>query len=109
MSIKLKVNNELFSSIGVEIQQLSWRVNKESDIDILGGIVSSTGNASIIPFRIMGNLCDSSGNVLYTVQDFGSHTLDPIRYEVFHVFCADISRFIDMDTLSFVELFPARA
>lgn len=108
MRFPLKVNHELFASIGVQIQQASGRINKDCDIDILGGIFSSTGNASIIPFQVVGNLCDRSGNILYTVQDFCSHTLDPIRYEVFHMFCADVSRFVDMDALSFVELFPAR-
>jgi len=109
MNFSLQVKEELFSCIGIKIGQLYWSINEDKDINIFGSVFSTTGEAASIPFRVAGNMCDCSGNILYTLHDFSEHTLDPICYEVFHVFCADISRFIDLDSLSYVELFPVRA
>ena len=109
MIFSLQTKEELFSCIGIKIGQLYWSINEDKDINIFGSVSSTTGAAASIPFRIAGNICDCSGNILYTLHDFSEHTLDPICYEVFHVFCADISRFIDLDSRSYVELFPACA
>lgn len=109
MIFSLQTKEELFSCIGIKIGQLYWSINEDKDINIFGSVSSTTGAAASILFRIAGNICDCSGNILYTLYDFSEHTLDPICYEVFHVFCADIFRFIDLDSLSYVELFPASA
>lgn len=56
MNSSLHIKEELFSCIGIKIDQLSWYINEDGDIDIFGSVFSTTREAVSIPFRIAGNI-----------------------------------------------------
>ena len=102
--IKIKIKNEICKKLDVTIAQLSLQINKENDVYLHGSV--SWKEAKGTNIGIKASLCDTEGNILYIIRNFSDILLDITGYNTFKLYCSEITRFIEIGTLSYIEVFP---
>lgn len=104
--MELRIKTDLWDVFGLVIAQTSLRVNAEDDINIYGSITYNDAPPAK-KFRIQANMCNAKDDILYVLSDFSEHSLERINYEVFHIFCNRVTRFVALEEISYVELYPS--
>lgn len=102
--IEVKLKNKICEKLNVTITQMSLQINKENDVYLHGSV--SWKEAKGTNIGIKASLCDEEGNILYSIRNFSDISLDICGYNTFQLYCSDITRFIEMGALSYIEVFP---
>lgn len=105
---KVILKQELWQKIGVQVAQLNSYINEDNDIDIHGSLklLSEEKFAQYKDFQVKANLCDAENNILYTIGDYCERDL-ALGYDVFRLFFAKIDRFVSVEELACIEIFPS--
>lgn len=103
--MELRIKEHLFDIWGITIAQTYLQINEDTDINIYGSI--SCKDTPPMKFRIQANMCNAKDDILYVLSDFSEHSLEHINYEVFHIFCNRVTRFVALEEISYVELYPS--
>lgn len=103
--MELRIKEHLFDIWGITIAQTYLQINEDTDINIYGSI--SCKDTPPMKFRIQANMCAANGDILYALSDYTEHTLRQTNYEVFLLFCACVVRFIALEEICYVKLYPS--
>ena len=90
----------------LEIKQLYSALNEHNDIYVNGSINVLKGMPKDIKkVRPVANVCDEEGNILYVLDSFDNLNVKDNTYYSFSIDYVDISRYLDLEELSYVELY----
>lgn len=104
--MELKIKEHLFDICGISLAQTCLQISEDADINIYGSI-SCKDTPPAQKFRIQANMCKANDDILYVLSDYSEHSLEHINYEVFHIFCNRVTRFVALEEISYVELYPS--
>lgn len=52
------------------------------------------------------NLCDEEDRILFVDRSYSEINFELVNYDAFSISCSDLARFIDMDKLHHMEVYP---
>ena len=105
-AVELITKDELFKKVNIKHGQLCCYLNEENDIHINGSLTLEGKWSEDCVAMIKANLCDKEGNILYIVREFSCVNFKILEYVTFSIYCANITRFFDVQKLHHVELYP---
>lgn len=88
-----------------KVSQLYADINDEKDIHVNGSVSLIGDVGKITSIKIMANLCDAKGAILMNMNSYKSHKTEVSEYFVFNLYCADVSRYFDVNELEHIELY----
>lgn len=92
----------------VEISGLCLSINKEDDITIRGTIEALDGYKDLDKcLQVNAVLYNKYGQVLYTLNSFSDMRLSTNVFSTFSLYCAKITRFIDLKQLHTINVYPS--
>ena len=104
--IELKVKEGLFNNIGVEIAQLYCNLDKDGDFRVCGSVSSNNEKLEGYLLYLKINLCNEKGEILYTEKTYRGISFEMVNYDAFSMCCSNISRFLNIDQLHHIEIYP---
>lgn len=104
--VELVIRQDLFNDIGVEVNQLYWEINKDNDFQLNGSVSSDGRKLEGYSLDLRANLCNEEGGIMFVDRSYCEISFELIKYAAFSMSCSDVSRFVDMDKLHHIELYP---
>lgn len=105
-NINVVVKQELFDILGVKVGQLNCYINKDNDFRFCGSVSAEEQMPEGYTLFFKANLCGEEGRVLYVLKEYFGFDFELVNYDAFSMYCADLTRFFDIDMLHYVELYP---
>ena len=105
-SVELVVRNDLFEGIGVTIGQLHHHINKDHDFMLCGSVSTDKNEIDGFMLDLRVNLCNEKGEILFVNRSYSEVSFDKVKYDAFSISCSDISRFLDINELHHIEIYP---
>ena len=102
--LEIRIKNHICDKVGVVIDRVSCFIGKDKDIHVHGSISWETTGENLI--GVKASLCNSKGQVLYELRNHSNIALDICGYNTFSMYCYNVSRFLDINQLTHVEVFP---
>ena len=84
--------------------QLYGSKNSENDIFVNGAISFAKDLRELRKFRVFANLCNEQGEILHILSTYKAFSTINSYYS-FSLYCADISRYLEVDKLAYVEVY----
>ena len=102
---KIPVRSKEYKDV-LEIKQLYSALNEHNDIYVNGSVNVLAGiPENIKKIRPVANACDQEGNILYVLDSFDNLNVKDNTYYSFSIDYVDISRYIDIEQLSYIEVY----
>lgn len=105
-NIDLIFKQDLFDNIGVKVGQACCYINDDNDFRFYGSITAEDERLDDYLLYIKANFCDDEGRVWYVLDDFCGTDFEMVKYDTFSLYCADLKRFVDIEKLHYVEVYP---
>ena len=102
--LEVKIKENICDKMGVVIDRVSCFIGKDKDIYVHGSISWETMGKHYV--EVKAALCNSKGQILYELKDYSDIALNICGYNTFSMFCHEVSRFLDIGQLAYVEVFP---
>ncbi len=102
--LEIKIKNDICERVGVTIDRVSCLLDKDKDVHVHGSISWEATREDFV--GVKASLCNSKGQILYELKDYSDIVLDICGYNTFSMYCGNISRFLEINQLAYVEVFP---
>lgn len=107
--IKLEQMDKIFSRAKVSIKGVKLTINSNNDICIRGMIEAMDDYVEKGELEIRGDLFNSNNELLYSLRTFHTFQLMLNPFEPFDLGCVDISRFVNVNEIDRIVLYPTWA
>lgn len=104
--IDVVVKSDLFDELGLLVEQMTCVINKENDLKLCGSLTAGEKCLDDYLVNLKVNLCDEKGDVWFVAREYCGIDFEILKYDSFSVDYANIPRFMNLDKLHHVELFP---
>lgn len=105
--IKVIERNNLFKNCGMQLGQLHFQISGRDELRIHGSVTLEDGKIPSDMFlRVKANICDKNGNILHILEDHSKILFECTSYNTFSLYCYDISRYINLKEVEYIELYP---
>ena len=102
--LEIKIKDDICERTGVAIDRVSCYLSKDKDIHVHGSISWETAQESFV--GVKASLCNAKGQILYELKDYSDIALDICGYNTFSMYCGNVSRFLEINQLTYIEVFP---
>ncbi len=102
----IKIRDDLCEKINVEIKQ-SYCDIRNDDLHIYSAIIGEKNSIEKGCFvTVKANIYDADGKLLLTICSHSKVKFEKTEYVTFSFFYGDISRFLDVEKIDCIELYP---
>ena len=105
-NLKIVTKEELFARIKVQVGQLHCEVDNNYDFRLCGSVSSDNENMKGYFLLVKANFCDAQGNILFVDHSYDEICFANVPYDSFSIICSDLRRYLDVEKLCFIEIYP---
>lgn len=104
--ISIEIHKKSCTKIKVAIKNVSFFINENYDIRVQGNIEAIEGYEVLGKLIMKADLCDLAGRTLYVLKEYDGIKLHLSGYDSFELSCCSVERFIDLERLCKIRVYP---